>query len=219
MTAIRPPSEHTDVEMTCVDVRRLDDDGCASIYRAWLVYGVAVVRDQTIEIENFIACSRRFGHVAPHPSRSTRHPDHPEVTLLGAGKFDADGRLNEKIHPRGAAFLHMDGAFDEVPFKATLLYAPAVPSRSGDIGFSSMYHAWDVLTVRLKSQLEGRRGAFTYRGGKRGSDALLNPADRGHDPVSTRRSARIRKRGGSRSISFPARSSMPRAWRRRTATP
>ena len=183
MIAIRPLSEDTGVEITGVDVRGLDDDGFASIYRAWLDYDVAVVRDQTIEIEDFIAYSRRFGHVVPHPSRSTRHPDHPEVTLLGVDKFHADGRLNEEIYRRGAASWHTDGAYDEVPFKATLLYALAVPSRGGDTGFSSMHRAWDALPVRLKSLLERRRGTFTYGGGKRGSDALLNPEDRGHDPV------------------------------------
>ena len=83
MTEIRPLSAHTGVEITGVDITRLDEDGFRPIYAAWLDYGVAVVRDQTLEIEDFIAYSRRFGHVVPHPSRSTRHPDHPEVTVLG----------------------------------------------------------------------------------------------------------------------------------------
>lgn len=101
MTEIRPLSTHTGVEITGVDIARLDEDGFRPIYAAWLDYGVAVVRDQALEIEDFIAYSRRFGHVVPHPSRSTRHPDHPEVTVLGVGKFDADGRLNEEIYRRG----------------------------------------------------------------------------------------------------------------------
>lgn len=183
MTEIRPLSEHTGVEITGVDVRRLDEEGFRSIYDAWLEYGVAVVRDQTLEIGDFIAYSQRFGHVVPHPSRSTRHPDRPEVTVLGVGKFDANGKLNEEIYRRGAASWHTDGAYDEVPFKATQLYALAVPSRGGDTHFSSMHRAWDALPERLKSKIEGRKGAFTYGGGKRGSDALLNPEDRGHAPV------------------------------------
>ena len=183
MTEIRPLSEHTGVEIAGVDITRLDEDGFRPIYAAWLDYGVAVLRDQALKIEDFIAYSRRFGHVVPHPSRSTRHPDHPEVTVLGVGKFDADGRLNEEIYRRGAASWHTDGAYDEVPFKATQLYALAVPSRGGDTHFSSMYRAWDALPERLKSQIADRRGAFTYGGGKRGSDALLNPEDRGHPAV------------------------------------
>ena len=183
MTEIRPLSEHTGVEIAGVDVRRLDEDGFRPIYDAWLDYGVAVVRGQTLGIGDFIAYSRRFGHVVPHPSRSTRHPDHPELTVLGVGKFDADGELNEAIYKRGAAGWHTDGAYDEEPFKATQLYALAVPSRGGDTHFSSMYRAWGALPDRLRTLLEGRRGAFTYGGRTRGSDALLNPEDRGHAPA------------------------------------
>ena len=183
MIEIRPLSEHTGVEIAGVDVRRLDEGGFRSIYGAWLDYGVAVLRDQTLEIDDFIAYSRRFGHVVPHPSRSTRHPDHPELTVLGVGKFDADGRLNEAIYRRGAAGWHTDGAYDEEPFKATQLYALAVPSRGGDTHFSSMYRAYDALPDRLRTLLEGRRGAFTYGGRTQGSDALLNPEDRGHAPA------------------------------------
>ena len=183
MVGLRPLSEHTGVEITGVDTGRLDEDGFRSIYRAWLDYGVAVVRDQTLEIGEFIAYSRRFGHVVPHPSRSTRHPGYPEVTVLGTGKFDADGRLNEAVYRRGAANWHTDGAYDEEPFKATQLYALAVPGRGGDTHFSSMHRAWDALPGRLKTLLEGRRGAFTYGGRTAGANALLNPEDRGQAPA------------------------------------
>ncbi len=183
MTTIRPLSEYTGVEITSVDVRRLDEEGFRPIYQAWLEYGVAVVRDQALEIEDFLRYSRRFGHVVPHPSKSTRHPVHPELTVLGVGKFDADGKLIKAIYRRGAAGWHTDGAYDEVPFKATQLYALDVPSRDGDTHFSSMYRAWEVLPERLKTSLEGRRGAFTYGGLARGSTALLNPEDRDHPPA------------------------------------
>ena len=138
MTTIRPMSEYTGVEITGVDVKRLDDEDFRLIYQAWLDFGVAIVRDQELEIADFIAYSRRFGRVVPHPSKSTRHPDHPNLTVLGINKFDAEGRPNETIYKRGAAGWHTDGAYDEVPFKATQLYALAIPSRGGDTHFSSM---------------------------------------------------------------------------------
>src|SRR5439155_1529627 len=82
---------------------------------------------QELAIEDFLRYSRRFGVIHPHPSKSTRHPDHPEITLLGVNKFGPDGRLDAAIYRRGAEGWHTDGAYDAEPFKATQLYALAVP--------------------------------------------------------------------------------------------
>jgi taurine dioxygenase len=133
-------------------------------------------------MQEFLAYSRRFGIVSPHPSKSTRHPEVPEITMLGTGKFNPDGSLNRAIYRRGAEGWHTDGAYDEVPFKATQLYALAVPDTGGDTLFASGYAAYDALPARLKQRLEGVLGAFTY-GGRRKSTALLDPEDRDWTPV------------------------------------
>jgi len=169
-------------EIRGVDVKTLDDAGSAEIYRAWLAHNVVVVPEQQLEIEDFLHYSRRFGVVVPHPSKSTRHPEHPEITLLGVNKFGADGQLDMAIYRRGAEGWHTDGAYDAEPFKATQLYALAVPSRGGDTFFASMYAAYDALPVTLQARLEWRRGAFTY-GGRRKATALLDEADRDWTPV------------------------------------
>jgi len=169
-------------EIHGVDVKTLDDAGFAEIYRAWLAHNVVVVPEQQLEIEDFLRYSRRFGVVVPHPSKSTRHPEHPEITLLGVNKLGADGQLDMAIYRRGAEGWHTDGAYDAEPFKATQLYALAVPSRGGDTFFASMYAAYDALPVPLRARLEGRRGAFTY-GGRRKATALLDEADRDWTPV------------------------------------
>jgi len=90
------------VEIMGVDVKTLDDGGFAAIYRAWLAHNVAVVPGQDLQIEDFLRYSRRFGLVVPHPSKMTRHPDYPEITLLGINKFGADGQLDMAIYRRGA---------------------------------------------------------------------------------------------------------------------
>jgi taurine dioxygenase len=169
-------------EIEGVDVRTLDDAAFAAIYRAWLDANVLVLPGQDLTIEEFLRYSRRFGVIVPHPSKSTRHPDHPEITVLGVNKFRADGTLDEAIYRRGAEGWHTDGAYDEEPFKATQLYALAVPSRGGDTHFASMYAAWDALPPRVKERLEGRKGVFTY-GGRTRARALLNPEDRDWIPV------------------------------------
>jgi taurine dioxygenase len=182
MVEVRRLGPQIGAEILGVDVRTLDDAGFAVIYRAWLDHNVAVVPDQDLQIEDFLRYSRRFGTVVPHPSKTTRHPDYPEITLLGVNKFGADGTLDMAIYRRGAEDWHTDGAYDEEPFKATQLYALAIPSRGGDTLFASMYAAYEALPPRLKQTLEGRKGAFTY-GGRRKATALLNTEDRDWTPV------------------------------------
>ena len=170
------------IEVRGVDVKTLDDETFGVLYRAWLDGNILVVPDQELEIEDFLCYSRRFGVVVPHPSKMTRHPDHPEITLLGVNKFGPDGTLDDKIYRRGAEGWHTDGAYDQDPFKATQLYALAVPSTGGDTFFASMYAAYEGLPQRLKQRLDGRNGVFTY-GGRRKAQALLDPEDRDWTPV------------------------------------
>lgn len=182
MLEIDYPAPQIGAVISGVDVNHLGEGEFARIYDTWLARNVICVRGQGLTIEAFIAYSRRFGIVVPHPSKSTRHPEHPEITMLGINKFDAQGKLDMAIYRRGAEGWHTDGAYDEKPFKATQLYALAVPSRGGDTHFSSMYAAYDALPERMKQLLEGRRGAFTY-GGRKQSNALLNPEDRNEPPA------------------------------------
>jgi putative 2-oxoglutarate oxygenase len=182
MIEVRRLGKQIGAEIVGVDVKKLDDAGFAQIYRAWLDANVVVVPGQELAIPDFLHYSRRFGIVVPHPSKSTRHPDYPEITQLGANKFDAAGKLDMAIYRRGAEGWHTDGAYDQDPFKATQLYALAVPSRGGNTMFASMYAAYDGLPQHLKEKLEGRIGAFTY-GGRRKATALLNAEDRDWTPV------------------------------------
>src|SRR5260370_8943098 len=182
MIQVRRLGPQSGAEIRGVDVKTLDDTGFAAIYQALLDSKVVVVPDQHLEIEDFLRYSRRFGVVLPHPSKMTRRPEYPEISLLGVNKFGPDGALDRAIYRRGAEGWHTDGAYDEVPFKAPQLYALAVPSRGGDTHFASMYAAYDALPLRLKDRLEGRRGAFTY-GGRKKATALLNAEDREWTPV------------------------------------
>lgn len=182
MSTIRPLGEHCGVEISDIDGNTADAAAFAPVYQAWLDYGVMVVRGQNFTETQFIEYSRRFGDVVLHPSKSTRNPDYPLITMLGINKFNADGTLNRSIYKRGSGGWHTDGAYDDVPFKATQLYALAVPDTGGDTHFSSMYAAYAALPDGLKQKLEGVNGAFTYDGRKPPSP-LLNKEDQNLPPA------------------------------------
>jgi taurine dioxygenase len=182
MVQIRRMGPQIGVEVSGVDVKTLDDAGFAPIYQAWLDHNVMVVTGQELTIPEFLRYSRRFGYITPHPSKSTRHPEYPDITLLGVNKFKPDGQLNQSIYRRGAEGWHTDGAYDPVPFKATQLYALAIPDTGGDTLFASGYAAYEALPPRLKTRLEGVNGLFCY-GGSKENKALLNPEDRDKPPA------------------------------------
>ena len=72
MLQIRRLGSQIGAEITGVDVRTMDDATFEKIYRAWLDYNVIAVRDQKLEIPEYLQYSRRFGDISPHPSKSTR---------------------------------------------------------------------------------------------------------------------------------------------------
>jgi taurine dioxygenase len=182
MLQIRKMGPQIGVEITGVGVATMSDNEWRKIYQAWLDHNVMCVRDQELTIPDFIRYSERFGPVTPHPSKSTRHPEHPKITMLGVNKYDEDGKLRDEIYRRGAEGWHTDGAYNQAPFKATQLYALAVPSRGGNTLFCNAYAAYDALPQRLKDRLDGVTGAFSY-GGRRGGARLLNPEDQDWKPV------------------------------------
>ena len=204
MIEVRRLGSQIGAEVNGVDVKTLDDAGFAAIYRAWLDCNVICVRGQDLAARR-ISCeySRRFGVIDPHPSKSTRHPDCPEITLLGVNKFGADGKLDMAIYRRGAEGFHTDGAYDQVPFKATQLYALAIPSPGGDTHFASMYAAYDALPDRLKAAPRGPAGRLRLRrppeeeraarpGGPRQAAGL--PSDRAHPSGNRAQGAVLRSR-------------------------
>jgi taurine dioxygenase len=182
MLQIRRMGPQIGVEVSGVDVKSMDEADWQRIYQAWLDCNILCVRDQELTIPDFLDYSRRFGPIEPHPSKSTRHRDYPEITMLGVNKFDEDGKIIDAIYRRGAEGWHTDGAYDQEPFKATQLYALAVPSRGGNTLFCNGYAAYGALPETLKRRLDGVKGAFAY-GGKRGKSALLNPEDQEWAPV------------------------------------
>ena len=200
MIEVRRLGRQIGAEITGVDVKSMDEATFGVIYKAWLDYNVIAVRDQSLELDDFVRYSRRFGRVEPHPSKSTRHPDCPEVTMLGVNKFRPDGELDMLIYRRGAESWHTDGAYDDEPFKATQLYALAIPSRGGDTHFASGYAAYDALPEPLKRRIDKLVGAFKY-GGRRKRNDLLNPEDRDKKPA-LHRIARVHPETGRKSLYF-----------------
>lgn len=179
---IEKPTANTGAIVTGVDVRTMSDADWQAIYQAWLDAGVICVRGQDLTIEEFLAYGRRFGQVFPHLVKKSRHPDYPELTVMGVGTRRPDGSVNKEVYNRGRGW-HTDGPWDPKGCKATQLYSLEVPTEGGDTLFANMTMAYEALPQALKDRIEGLEGDYVYGGVTRKSAALLEPEDRDLPPV------------------------------------
>lgn len=162
---------------TDVDVNELEPQDWKALYEAWLEHGVLAVRGQSFGIEQFLRYSGRFGRLKPHRVRKTRHPDYPELTVMGVNIKSADGKVDTSVLQRGGEW-HTDGPWDREIVKATQLFALEIPSAGGDTLFADMRVAYERLPQRLKDRIDGMQVEFRYGGRKRERIDLLDPADR-----------------------------------------
>ena len=171
------PESGLGVIATGCDVSKLAPGDWEALYDAWLEHKVLVVRGQRLGIEQFLAHSRRFGRLKPHRVRKTRHPEHPELTVMGMNIKTADGKIDTSILQRGGDW-HTDGPWDTEIVKATQLYAVEIPSSGGDTLFADMCAAYESLPGALKERIDAMQVEFVYGGRKRKSIDLLDPEDR-----------------------------------------
>jgi len=128
------------------------------------------------------ATAAASGFVHPHPSKSTRHPEVPEIHRAGGeqvrpGRRPRSGHLSARRRGLAHRRCLRSGA---VQGDAALRAGRAEPG--GDTLSPACTRPYEALPPRLKARLDGRRGVFTY-GGRRKTTALLNPEDRDWTPV------------------------------------
>lgn len=196
---IEKAGEHVGAIVTEVDAANLSEADWAAVYRAWLDHGVLVLRGQSLDIEDFLAYGRRFGRVKPHRVQKARHPDWPELTVMGKAK-KSDGTIDRSIRNRGQGW-HTDGPWDHEVTKATQLYGIEIPSEGGDTLFSNMYLALEALPEDLAARIEGLDACYVYGGAKRHGADLLEAADR-NQPPTRYPLVRVHSETGRRSLYF-----------------
>ena len=145
------------VEVKGVDLSNLDDRAFQRLRKAWLDYSVVLVRNQTLNDQELIAFSRRFGDLdwAPVQETGRRYVEGmPEIYIVS--------NVMENGVPIGSlgageAVWHTDMSYLELPPKASMLYAVEVPPSGGNTSFCGMYAIYEALPPALKSRIEGLR--------------------------------------------------------------
>lgn len=143
-------------EVRGVDLGKIDDETFAAIHRAWLDHLVLVFPDQALTDDDLIRFSARLGELDPVPPTSLGRdhvPGKPEIMIISNVVEDGEpiGILGS-----GEAAWHTDQSFQELPPKASLLYATELPATGGETMWVSMYAALDGMPSDLRARIEGR---------------------------------------------------------------
>ena len=136
------------VEVEGVDLTvDVPDDQIEDLTRALANHNVLFFRDQPeLTPEQQIRFARRFGELHLHPA-APKGAEHPELFV---------------IHTHGESFVnngadwHTDVSCDEEPPLGTMLQIHRTPGSGGDTLFANMYAAYDALSEKMKSLLDGK---------------------------------------------------------------
>ena len=178
--AVIPTGKALGAEIQGIDLRAIEADDFARIYRAWLDHSVLLFRGQHLDDDDLIAFSKRFGDLdwAPVQESGRRFVEgHPEIYVVS--------NVMENGAPIGSlgageATWHTDMSYLQDPPKASILYALEIPPAGGNTYFNSMYHAYEFLPDAVKKRIEGKtlKHDATYNSGgyvRQGVTAIDDP--------------------------------------------
>ena len=158
---VRQLSPALGAEIVGVDLRDpIDETLKQKFLDTWHQHLVILVRNQTLDEEDQVRFAENFGPPAKTSSgRTFRGVKNPSVMLVS--NIREDGKPIGAL-PDGEMHFHTDQCHQEIPAKATMLYAIEVPSQGGDTLFCIAYTAYETLPDDLKNRIAGRRALNAY---------------------------------------------------------
>jgi taurine dioxygenase len=125
----------------------------------WHRHLVILLRDQTLDEDAQVRFAETFGAPAKITSGRTFSARYPCVMLIS--NIRRDGKPIGAL-PDGEMHFHTDQCHQEIPAKATMLYAIEIPGKGGNTLFSNAYTAYETLPAELKQRIAGRRALNAY---------------------------------------------------------
>lgn len=116
-----------------------------AIRQAFIKYSVITLRAQSITPDDHLRFAQQWGQINVNRFFATLDT-HPEIAIV-LKEADQTGAIGEEWHT--------DHAYDQIPAMGSILHAVETPPFGGDTAFCSMGAAYDALSDRFKSLLEG----------------------------------------------------------------
>jgi len=158
--AVQQLSPALGAEILGVDLRDpISDSLKQKFLDTWHEHLVILLRNQRLDEDSQVRFAETFGAPAKTTSGRAFSTKHPSVMLIS--NIREDGKPIGAL-PDGEMHFHSDQCHQEIPAKATLLYAIEVPSKGGNTLFSNAYSAYEALPEDLKARIAGRRALNAY---------------------------------------------------------
>jgi len=148
------------VEIEGLDLaKEVSDADIAEIRRLWNECGLVLLREQHFTMEQHIAFSRRFGTLDLNETLLPfRHAEHPELLVLSTIPVDGKPSKSENV----GRHWHTDLSYTTRPPLGSLFHCHIIPEVGGDTVFASMTAAYDALSERYKTLIDGLEAVHDY---------------------------------------------------------
>ncbi len=143
-------------EVSCGDVRSLDDAAFAQVYQALLGNLVIRIRGQQLSDPELIAFGRRLGELDFAPYAKTgkeKARAHPEIVVVS--NVTENGQAIGVLRDAEVVW-HSDNSYRDRPLSYSALHALEIPPKGGNTGFANMYLALQTLDPALRKRIEGK---------------------------------------------------------------
>ncbi|MEM7080875.1 MAG: TauD/TfdA family dioxygenase, partial [Pseudomonadota bacterium] len=143
------------VDVTGIDLTRLDEAEFEALYALWIEYGVLRVREQRMDQAQLQRFSARFGPLEEIPYGRISEADKAKIANRYVTVISNIVENGKPIGGLGSheASWHSDMTYKEIPPPASVLLGVEVPQASGDTYFADQYAAYDALPEALKTRV------------------------------------------------------------------
>lgn len=144
---VKPLTPTFGAEIKGVDLASSSAAGFDEVLEIFSEYGVIFFRDQSkLSEEAHINLARRFGEIHIHPAARGKGEDPSGLLKM---------KTNKESKVAAGNRWHSDVSCDEFPPYASILQLHETPSSGGDTLFASLCAAYDALSSRMKTMLDG----------------------------------------------------------------
>ncbi len=144
---VKPLTPTFGAEIEGVDLASSSAADFDEVLEIFSKYGVIFFRDQNkLSEEAHINLARRFGEIHIHPAARGKGEDPSGLLKM---------KTNKESKVAAGNRWHSDVSCDEFPPYASILQLHETPSSGGDTLFASLCAAYDALSSRMKTMLDG----------------------------------------------------------------
>lgn len=159
---IGPLGDAFGAEISGLDLARpLEQEEAGAVRDAFLEHHLLCFRGVPLTAEDFLRVARLFGEPQFQLLRSKRHASAPEVSVLDSTYRRPEDKPADLTKVRLSGW-HTDDSYFEVPAKATMLQALALPTSGGETLFCNTRAAFEALPEDRRTELDGRRAVHSY---------------------------------------------------------